>query len=78
MTIRRSKVKNRETIWINLLALGTTQLQEAITRSSCKMGQVHDEQDKRQKEAEATKLFWENSGKLEESLILITLEKRMK
>ncbi|KAL0116430.1 hypothetical protein PUN28_009815 [Cardiocondyla obscurior] len=49
-----------------------------ITRSFCKMGQVHDEQDKRQKEAEATKLFSLNSGKLGESLILITLEKRIK
>ncbi|KAL0108666.1 hypothetical protein PUN28_015262 [Cardiocondyla obscurior] len=49
-----------------------------FTRSFCKMGQVHDEQDKRQKEAEATKLLSLNSGKLGESLILITLEKRMK
>lgn len=44
--------------------MGVERLQEALI----KWEQVHDEQDKRQKEAEATKLFWESSGKLGESL----------
>lgn len=44
--------------------MGVERLQEALI----KWEQVHDEQEKRQKEAEATKMFWENSGKLGESL----------
>lgn len=44
--------------------MGVERLQEALV----KWEQVHDEQEKRQKEAEATKLFWESSGKLGESL----------
>lgn len=44
--------------------MGVERLQEALV----KWEQVHDEQEKRQKEAEATKLFWESSGKLGELL----------
>lgn len=44
--------------------MGVERLQEALI----KWEQVHDEQEKRQKEADATKLFWENSGKLGELL----------
>lgn len=44
--------------------MGVERLQEALI----KWEQVHDEQEKRQKEADATKLFWESSGKLGELL----------
>ncbi|KAG7208800.1 hypothetical protein KM043_014993 [Ampulex compressa] len=44
--------------------MGIERLQEALI----KWEQICDEQEKRQKEAEATKLFWENSGKLGELL----------
>ncbi|XP_050465644.1 alsin [Cataglyphis hispanica] len=44
--------------------MGVERLQEALI----KWEQVHDEQEKRQKEADTTKLFWENSGKLGELL----------
>ncbi|XP_017893211.1 alsin isoform X2 [Ceratina calcarata] len=44
--------------------MGIEQLQEALIRWE----QICDDQEKKQKEAEATKLFWENSGKLGESL----------
>ncbi|XP_020289655.1 alsin-like, partial [Pseudomyrmex gracilis] len=44
--------------------MGIERLQEALI----KWEQVHDEQERRQKEAEVTKSFWENSGKLGESL----------
>ncbi|EFN76628.1 Alsin [Harpegnathos saltator] len=48
----------------NGVRMGVERLQEALV----KWEQVHDEQEKRQKEAEATKLFWESSGKLGELL----------
>lgn len=44
--------------------MGVERLQEALM----KWEQICDEQEKRQKEAEATKIFWENSGKLGELL----------
>nr|XP_012139045.1 PREDICTED: alsin isoform X2 [Megachile rotundata] len=44
--------------------MGVERLQEALI----KWEQICDEQEKRQKEAEATKVFWENSGKLGELL----------
>ncbi|CAK9829874.1 ALS2 [Anthophora retusa] len=44
--------------------MGVERLQEALT----KWEQLCDEQEKRQKEAETTKLFWECSGKLGEAL----------
>lgn len=44
--------------------MGVERLQEALI----KWEQIYDDQEKQQKEAEATKLFWESSGKLGELL----------
>lgn len=44
--------------------MGVERLQEALI----KWEQICDDQEKQQKEAEATKLFWESSGKLGELL----------
>ncbi|XP_020708134.2 alsin isoform X2 [Athalia rosae] len=63
-TAHRYKAMIQSLIRINGPKLGIERLQEALG----KWEQICDEQDRRQKEAETTKQFWESSGKLVELL----------
>lgn len=64
MYLRRYQNMILNLIKCNGTRMGVERLQEALI----KWEHVSDEREKRQKEAEATKSFWESSGKLGELL----------